>query len=94
MSSIDLSMTSDREGITETGRTVPVGTRVEYKGHVIGGNVRVLLPDSSVEVMHPHCFAMLRPHRISNPVTPSANGRGPDLCSHCGLAVGDPIHLK
>lgn len=53
-------MTSDRDGETESGKKVPAGTKVEYCGHVIGGMVRVKLPDGSKEVMHPHCFPDLR----------------------------------
>ncbi len=55
-----LPMTSDRLGETESGKRVKIGTTVEYLGHVVGGMVRVRLPDESVEVMHPHCFKRLR----------------------------------
>jgi hypothetical protein len=57
---IDLKMISDHPGKTESGKSIPVGTTVEYLGHVAGGMVRVRLPDGAVEVMHPHCFKKLR----------------------------------
>lgn len=55
-----MKMTSDKEGVTETGRRVEAGTTVEYLGHVVGGMVRVRLPDGTEDVMHPHCFKVLR----------------------------------
>jgi hypothetical protein len=57
---VDLKMTSDREGVTESGKSVPTGTDVEYIAHVYGGMVKVKLPDGSIDVMHPYCFAQLR----------------------------------
>lgn len=58
--SINLEMTSDRDGETESGRTVPAGTKVQYVAHVLGGCVRVRLPDGTTEVMNPNCFQHLR----------------------------------
>lgn len=60
MSTVDMSMASDRDGQTESGKTIPAGTKVEYVAHVYGGAVKVKLPDGSVEVMSPNCFAQLR----------------------------------
>lgn len=57
---IDLSMTTDRLGYTESGMLVPIGTKVTYCGHVPGGMVRVELADGTKHVMHPHCFETLR----------------------------------
>lgn len=57
---MDLTMKSDRLGKTESGVEVPIGTVVEYMGHVSGGAVRVRLPSGSEEVMSPLCFAQLR----------------------------------
>lgn len=57
---LDLEMTTDRAGVTETGKEVPVGTSVIYVAHVPGGMVKVRLADGSVEVLHPHCFPTLR----------------------------------
>lgn len=55
-----LTMTSDREGQTESGKRVPIGTTVEYLGHLPGAAIKVRLPDGSKDVMHPHCFPELR----------------------------------
>lgn len=49
---------------TDTGR-VEVGTEVEYRGHVMGGMVRVRFDDGSTAIMHPHCFEELRDTRDS-----------------------------
>jgi hypothetical protein len=62
---IDLSMTSDRDGLTDTGERVPAGTTVLYEGHVPAGMVRIRLPNGSgswerLAVMHPQCFPQLR----------------------------------
>lgn len=56
----EMKMTSDKDGVTETGRRVEVGTEVEYLCHVVGGMVRVRLPDGTEDVMHPRCFKVLR----------------------------------
>jgi hypothetical protein len=55
-----MKMTSDKEGVTETGRRVEVGTEVEYICFVVGGMVRVRLPDGTEDVMNPRCFKALR----------------------------------
>lgn len=55
-----LKMTSDREGITESGRKIQIGTTVTYICHVVGGMVRVCLEDGTEEIMHPNCFKELR----------------------------------
>ena len=57
---VDLKMVSDRMGVTVCGKQVPVGTAVEYCGHVPGGMVQVRLEDGKMVVMHPHCFKELR----------------------------------
>lgn len=57
---INTDMVSDREGLTEKGLHVPIGTTVEYCGHVVGGMVRVRFADGTKDVMHPHCFPGLR----------------------------------
>lgn len=56
-----MKMRTAYAGETEGGKSVPVGTEVEYLGHVPGGMVRVRRDDGSEEIMHPHCFAELRP---------------------------------
>jgi len=53
-------LVTDREGVTERGRKVPIGTTVAYRGHVIGGMVLVEFSDGTTDVMHPFCFATLR----------------------------------
>lgn len=53
------TMKVTRAGALDTGVTVPVGTEVEYCGHVPGGMVRVTLPDGASGIMHPGCFAEL-----------------------------------
>ena len=58
---VSLEMVSDKDGVTESGKAVPAGTRCDYECHVPGGMVRVTLPDGSSEVVHPHIFAALRP---------------------------------
>lgn len=55
-----MRMTSDKEGVTETGQRVEAGTTVEYLGHVVGGMVMVRLPDGTEHVMSPRCFKVLR----------------------------------
>ena len=45
------------EGVTENGFRLTVGMVVEYGGHVPGGMVRVKLPDGTLDVAHPGCFA-------------------------------------
>lgn len=57
---VNMMMTSDRDGITESGKVIPAGTKVEYEGHVPLGMVLVTLPDESKEIMHPGCFPELR----------------------------------
>ncbi len=54
-----MKMTTDRLGVTEKGRKVPVGTTVEYLGHVPGGMVAVRFEDGTEDVMHPMCFKQL-----------------------------------
>jgi hypothetical protein len=55
-----MEITTDKNGVTESGKEVPVGTVCTYECHVPGGMVRVTLPDGSVEIVHPHIFAALR----------------------------------
>jgi hypothetical protein len=57
---VDMSMTSDKDAVSERGTVIPAGTTVEYLGHVVGGWVRVRLPDRTEEVVHPRCFKQLR----------------------------------
>jgi hypothetical protein len=45
---VNMEMTSDRSAITDAGRIVPAGTRVTYIAHVVGGCVRVRLPDGAI----------------------------------------------
>lgn len=51
-----LQMQVARAGETEDGKVVPVGTLVEYRGHVLGGMVCVRFEDGTEAVMHPACF--------------------------------------
>lgn len=60
-----LQITSDRNGETERDKKVPAGTTVLYLGHVVGGMVRVLLPDGTEDVMHPACFPEFRSEEVS-----------------------------
>lgn len=53
-------MTTDRLGVTDGGRRVELGTTVGYRGHVVGGMVRVRFADGTEDIMHPHCFKSLR----------------------------------
>lgn len=53
---MSLNMRVSRVGEDEGGKTVSVGTVVEYQGHVPGGMVRVRLPDGKLAFMHPACF--------------------------------------
>lgn len=55
-----MEMIADREGVTESRKPVPIGTRCTYEGHVSGGMVRVRLPDGTSDIVHPHIFACLR----------------------------------
>lgn len=58
-----VEMTSDQDGVTESGKEFPAGTKVEYLGHVVGGMVKVrVVTDDSVttEIVHPGCFKELR----------------------------------
>jgi hypothetical protein len=60
MSGIDLSMTSDREAVADSGKMIPAGTRVEYVCHV-GWPIKVRLADGSEEIVNPHVFPTMRP---------------------------------
>jgi hypothetical protein len=62
MTSIDLSMTADRDCADEDGHSllIKAGDLVEYRGHVVGGMVRVRHTDGTEVIVHPHCFAQLR----------------------------------
>lgn len=62
---IDLSMTSDHDGIGEDddGREwlIPAGTTVTYVATGFRGSVRVRLPDGTVVArVDPRCFPTLR----------------------------------
>lgn len=54
-----MEITSDKPGKTESGKDVPAGTKVEYRGHVGARAINVLL-DGAEEIMHPRCFPELR----------------------------------
>ena len=41
------------DAITESGRQLPAGLTVEYRGHVPGGMIQVALSDDSLEIIHP-----------------------------------------
>lgn len=56
---VDLSMKVVRAGVTDTGTPVPIGTVVEYCGHIPGGMVRVRFDDGKKAIMHPACFKEL-----------------------------------
>ena len=58
--SIDLTLVSDGRGVTESGKVVPAGSRVDYIAHHGCGAVEVRLQDGSIEIMHPRCFPALR----------------------------------
>lgn len=57
---INLSMTSDRPCMAESGLMIHIGTTVTYVCHCSGQAVRVKMEDGSEEVVHPHCFPELR----------------------------------
>ena len=65
-SSTYLAMTADRPCAGELGSDkehmviLRVGDVVEYLGHVVGGMVRVRWDNGSEDIVHPHCFALLR----------------------------------
>ena len=50
---VDMSLISDRDGVTESGKRVPAGTKVEYLGHVFARSVKVKLENGSEEIMNP-----------------------------------------
>ena len=54
-----LTLNVIRDGVTESGKSLPVGLCVEYLGHIPGGLCRIQRPDGSVEVAHPAHFAEL-----------------------------------
>lgn len=51
-----LSMKVARPGETDKGIAVPVGTVVQYCGHVVGGMVKVRFDNGDEAIMHPACF--------------------------------------
>ena len=58
-SHIDMSMIADRRGITDGGRAIEPGDRVEYVCHV-GWNVRVRFPDGTEDISPSNIFEQLR----------------------------------
>ena len=66
MTKLDLSMTADYACKGEVGSAdedkviLQVGDKVEYRGHVVGGMVRVRWDDGREAIVHPHCFPQLR----------------------------------
>jgi hypothetical protein len=48
------------KGETEKGIALDVGMKVEYRGHIPGGNVKITLPNGETDVAHPLCFEELR----------------------------------
>lgn len=59
---VDLNMTADRDGVDVDGHSllVKAGDTVEYRGHVVGGMIRVSHADGTEVIVHPYCFAQLR----------------------------------
>ena len=57
---VDLTLTSDVDGLTATGDTFPKGSIVTYLGHVLGGMVKGELTSGLTAIVHPHCFANFR----------------------------------
>jgi hypothetical protein len=45
---------------TETGKRLNPGDVVEYVAHVVGGMVKVKLPDGTKDVIHPGCTKELK----------------------------------
>ncbi len=60
---INLTMTSDRCGVSATGIPIPIGTIVEYVCHVSGGMFTVRMPNGDELIVHPHIFPTLRDDR-------------------------------
>lgn len=59
MSTINLQMTSDRDGLSEEGVHLPAGTEVTYVCHVVRA-VRVRTVDGVEHVVNPSIFPQLR----------------------------------
>lgn len=57
--SINLQMTSDRDGESEAGVVLPAGTEVTYVCHVVRA-VRVRTKDGGEHVVNPNIFPQLR----------------------------------
>jgi hypothetical protein len=57
---MNMNLTSDHDGETESGKFVPAGTTVKYDGHLPGGAIKVIFQDGSEEIMSPSCFPTLR----------------------------------
>lgn len=58
-----MDLTTDKAGVTESGKEIPIGTKCRYLGHVVGGAAKVRMPDGSEEIVNPHIFKELRPTR-------------------------------
>lgn len=55
-----MNITTDKPGVSDSGTLIPAGTACTYDGHVVGGMVRVTLPDGVTAILHPHMFACFR----------------------------------
>ncbi len=55
-----LTLTVSHKGETELGTTLNVGDVVEYRGHIPGGMVSIVLPHGEKDIAHPLCFKELR----------------------------------
>lgn len=53
-------LTIDHPCQNDKGVTIPVGTSVEYLGHVVGGMVKVRW-NGEESIIHPHATRELRP---------------------------------
>ena len=59
MTSVNLQMTSDRDGQSEVGVVIPKGTEVTYVCHVARA-VRVRTADGVEHIVNPNIFPQLR----------------------------------
>lgn len=55
-----MNLTTDKAGVTESGKEIPIGTKCRYLGHVAGGAVKVRMPDGSEEIVNPRIFKVFR----------------------------------
>lgn len=58
--SVNLSLTVTHNGETENGTMLEKGMIVQYRAHVPGGNVKIILPNGKQDIADPRCFQELQ----------------------------------